>query len=89
MGNEREETIELQEHRAMINLPENTVDLIVIAKVYHDGELVQVRKQYGISDIRAMFQKADDGYVDENDQFVLTEAGLAFLEEEEAKRKLQ
>lgn len=81
MGPEERETIELQNHRAMIELPENTVSLTLTAKVYHEGELVTVGKDYSISEIREMFRKADDGYIDDDDRFVLTDRGKAFLEE--------
>lgn len=81
MGPEERETIELQNHRAMIELPENTVSLTLTAKVYYEGELVTVGKDYSISEIREMFRKADDGYIDDDDRFVLTDRGKAFLEE--------
>ena len=81
MGPEERETIELQNHRAMIELPEDTVSLMLTAKVYHEGELVTVGMGYSISEIREMFRKADDGYIDDDDRFVLTDRGKAFLEE--------
>ena len=81
MGSEERETIELQNHRAMIELPEDTVSLMLTAKVYHEGELVTVGMGYSISEIREMFRKADDGYIDDDDRFVLTDRGKAFLEE--------
>ncbi len=80
------EYIELNEHRAMINLPENTVELTVTAKVFEGGELRTVSLTYGMSQVREMFEKADKGYIDDDDQFVITEKGLAWLEELENER---
>lgn len=81
-----EETVELIEHRAIIGVPENTVALTLTAKVYHDGEIVSVSKEYGMSEIRAMFEKADSGYIDDDDRFVITDKGIAWLEELEHER---
>lgn len=83
---EKDKYIELTEHRAIICLPENTVEMTVVAKVYENGELQTVEMTYGISQIREMFRKADDGYIDDDDRFVITEKGLAWLEELENER---
>lgn len=81
MRSEERETIELQNHRAMIELPENTVALTLTAKVYHEGELVTVGKEYSISEIRAMFDKADKNYVEDDDLYTLTEEGKMYIDE--------
>ena len=70
MKNKKSEYLELQEHRAMIYLPENAVDIEVIAKVFVDGDVHKVSKKYNMSDIREMFRKADDGYIDDDDRFI-------------------
>ena len=80
---DKSKEIDLYVHRAIIELPENTVALTIAAKVYMDGEIKEVLKDYSISEIREMFRKADDGYIDENDRFMITEKGLAWLEEQE------
>jgi len=84
---DKQNTVELTEHRAMLYLPENAVDIRVIAKVYHEGELIEVEGNYTMEQIREAFQKADDGYIDDDDRFVITEKGRAWLEEN--KNKLQ
>lgn len=75
--------IELQEHRAIIGLPENTVELTITAKVFENGELQKVQMVYGMSQVREMFEKADKGYIDDDDRFVITDKGLQWLEEQE------
>ncbi len=75
------ETVELDEHRAMIYLPENAVEVKVNAKVYHEGELIDASKKMSLEDIREAFRKADDGYIDDDDVFYLTDKGKALLEE--------
>ena len=73
--------IELTEHRAMIYLPENAVEVEIRATVFHDSELVNVSRKMQLEDLRTAFRKADDGYIDDDDRFVLTEKGIEWLEE--------
>ncbi len=75
------ETVELMEHRAMVCLPEDSVEVQINCKVYKDGELIIVKKTMSMSDLRTAFKKADDGYIDDEDTFVLTDKGKAYLEE--------
>lgn len=86
MENNEQEYIELQEHRAMIYLPEKAVEIIVNAKVYIDGKIQKVSLTYDMEQIREMFRKADEGYIDDDDRFVITDKGRALLEEMEIKR---
>ena len=73
--------IELDQHRAMVYLPENSVEVVLHAKIYMDGEIAEVATVMSMEEIREAFQKADDGYIDEDDMFYLTEKGKAYLEE--------
>ena len=75
------EEIELTEHRAMIYLPENSVEVTIEASIFEDGEVHVVSKKMNMEALRDAFQRADDGYIDEDDRFVLTDRGLKFLEE--------
>lgn len=77
--------IEVPTHRAMIEFPENAVEIEVKAKIYSEWELIDVSKKYGLNEIREMFRKADEGYIDDDDRFVLTDKGRAYLEEIEAE----
>lgn len=79
--NEEEKEIELNEAWAVIGLPENTVDAEVHCNVYMDGKIVHVRKPLDMKDVKLAFKKAEDGYIDDDDVFVLTEKGKAFVEE--------
>ena len=73
--------LDVMEHRAMVYLPENAVEVKIDAKVFQDGKIVDVSKTLKMSDLRTAFQKADDGYIDEEDRFEITEKGMAYLEE--------
>ena len=75
-----ENGIELTEHRAIVTVPEDSVEINIIAKVFHDGEIVKVSKVMSMGDIRTAFRKADEGYIDDDDRFVLTDKGLKYME---------
>ena len=75
------EEIEIKEHRAMVYLPENSIAVRIIATIYEDDEVHDVQKDMNLEDLRDAFRKADDGYIDDDDRFVLTEEGVAYLEE--------
>lgn len=75
--------IELTEHRAMVTMPENSVEVDIVAKIFHEGKIMEVHKIMSMEDIRTAFRKADDGYIDDDDEFVLTDKGLRYLENNE------
>ena len=80
-GAPEEDVVELTEHRAIIGLPEDSVSVEIRATVYKDNELVNVTKVLSMSDLRTAFRKADEGYIDDDDTFVLTDKGMAYLDE--------
>lgn len=75
------EEIELVSHRAMLEVPNNAVEARMLIKVFQDGELIEVSRTLDMDEIREAFRKADDGYIDDDDRFVLTDKGIAWLEE--------
>lgn len=76
----------IPEHRAMLELPEDAVEVEIRAKVFQDGALVDVSKKLSMSDLRTAFRKADEGYIDDDDVFVLTDKGKAYFDEHLADR---
>lgn len=79
---EVENEISLFEHRAILfGFPEHAVEIEIQAKVFENGELLNVTKKMDMDEIREAFRKADDGYIDDDDRFVITDKGRAFLEE--------
>ena len=74
------EEVMIDEHRAMVYLPENSVSVTISATIYEDGDIHKVEKKMTMEDIREAFQKADDGYIDDEDRFYLTDKGIAELE---------
>lgn len=80
MAEERKE-IELQCNRAMIEIPENAVEIEMICKVYEEGGIIETKRTLDMSDIREACRKADEGYIDDDDRFEITDKGRAWLEE--------
>ena len=79
---ENKEYMELSEHRAILfGLPEHAVEVEICANVFENGKLFNVSKTMNMDEIREAFRKADDGYIDDDDRFVLTDSGKAFLDE--------
>ena len=84
MDNENKvEEVELKEKRAMVYLPENSVDITITCKIYEDGKLITVEKCLRLSDIQAAFKDAEENYIGPDDKFQITEAGLEWLNERE------
>lgn len=78
---EEKKYIDLDEQLAVIGLPEETIEVTIIAKVYKDGKLQDVEKVMSMQEVRKAFRLADENYFDPDERYVLTDAGRAFLEE--------
>lgn len=83
------EGIELTNERAILDIPENCVELTLVCKVYLDGKLQSVQRTLVMKEIQEAVRKAD-GYIDEDDRFYLTEKGedwLDWRDEQEAEER--
>lgn len=78
--------MELTELRAMVYLPENSVEVEINATIYNDGKLVKVGKTLKMSEIQLAFRDAEENYISDDDKFVVTEKGLEWLNELEKER---
>lgn len=76
-----ESGILLKEDFAVILLPVNTIGVELSVKVFEDGNVFDVCKSMDLQDVRTAFRMAEEGYIDENDTFVLTEKGKAYAEQ--------
>ena len=54
--------IDVQATYAVLTLPEETVELMACAKIYHHGEIIQVDRKYSLEDIREAFKRAEEDY---------------------------
>ena len=76
---EDKEYIQLTERHAVIDLPENAIEIHITAKVYENGKIQEVGCVYTLEEIRKAFKEADD-YIGPDDLFVLTDKGREFLD---------
>lgn len=65
----------LEDDFIVLRIPKNTIELRMLLQVYVDHTIVPVTKDMDMFEIRDAFKKAEDGYIDEDDEFVLTEKG--------------
>lgn len=72
--------IELASSYIVLDLPDETVEVTVTAKVYHDGELLTVKKELGTAEVRAAFKEAEESYIPPDAEFVITNKGRAYLD---------
>lgn len=79
--NEDRVMVELTSVRAMIYVPENAVEALMTFTVYENGKLNKVEQKMDMHELQEAICKADEGYIDEDDRFVLTDEGRAWLEE--------
>lgn len=67
--------IELEEEYAVILLPKNSVEIKMNVKVFENSELMTVSKLMSLDDIREAFKQADEGYIDPDATYTLTDKG--------------
>ena len=72
--------IELQDKWAVVSLPENAVEVTIMAKVYVDGKIVEASKTLNMQEMQEAFQEAKDWYIPSNAVFSLTDKGRAMLD---------
>ena len=82
MDKNKDKTIEVYEERAIVYLPRDAIEVTIGAKLYlGKDKITDVEKRMDMHEIREAFRKAEEGYIDKDDQFVLTEKGRQWFEE--------
>lgn len=72
--------VELQDNYIVLSLPTETVEAMIIAKVYHDGELIDVKKTLNIQDVRDAFNDAKENYFPPDEMWFLNDKALEELD---------
>lgn len=78
---------ELEEVRSIIYIPANSVEVELVCKVYDPDsrDLIRVSKVLGLSDVQRAIDDAKYNYIEDDDEFVLTDIGVKYAEELERK----
>ena len=69
------EYVELEEDFIVLAIPANTVELQIRAKVFNDGDVIEVGNKFSFACVRKMFKEAQDGYIPSDAVFSLAKVG--------------
>ena len=73
--------VEVASDRAMIYIPHNSIEVEINAKVYNGGNTVKMlSRTMDMDEIKEAVRKAEEGYIDEDDMFELTDKGREYLD---------
>lgn len=72
--------IMVDESRAMIYIPDNSVEAELSFKVFVDGEIKSVCKKMNMKELQEAITDAEKNYIGEDDTFVITEEDKRWLE---------
>lgn len=76
-----EEAVELKSDYVVLEIPQCSVEVTIMAKVYMDGEIQTVERTLGMQEIRDAVKEADTIYIPPDATFVLTDVGKKYLED--------
>lgn len=77
---EQMQEIELEQDRAMLYVPHNAIEGTLEFKIYLNGEIKTVHTTLNQDELREAVRKAEEGYIDEDDRFCLTDKGRELAE---------
>lgn len=63
--------LELDENFIAIAIPANTVEITFSAKVWHNGEVITVKRTLPFEEVKEAFKEAEEGYIPSDAVFVL------------------
>lgn len=88
MNEEKNRAIELESAWAVIDLPENVVNVELKADIYMDGEIKTVCRTLDMRDLKEAFRRGES-YFDGDETYHVTDKGLEYFENLlKAKEKL-
>lgn len=76
--------IELEEEFVVLSIPSSTVELTIGAKIYNDGQIIDVYRKLSIEEVREAIEEAKENYIP-NDVYRITEEGKRYFEELKSK----
>ena len=73
--------IEVTEKRAIVYLPEDTIEAEINITLYKNGEIQNVSKTLNTQEVYKAFGDAEDNYIEDTDVFRLSEKGMEYLKQ--------
>ena len=80
MNEENKNEMCLEEARAMIYIPKDSVEIELNATIYVDGEIIKVGRKLDMEECQKAIRDAALNYMEDDDVFVLTDKGRALFE---------
>ena len=75
-----EEEVVINESRAMIYIPSESVEAELTFKIFSNGELKTVYKKMNMMELQEAITDARNNYMEDDDKFVLTDKGRQLAE---------
>jgi hypothetical protein len=72
---QKENEITLNEQFMVLAVPERTLEVVITAKVWNNGDVIEVSKTMSYEEVRVAFNDADRNYIPEDAIFTLTDIG--------------
>lgn len=73
--------LELEQEFIVLAVPRDSVEIEINAKIYKDGELLDVSRTMSMDEVREAIQEAKDCYIPSDAIFTLTDLGKEYAEE--------
>ena len=81
MTEKQEKTeIALTDQFMVLAVPERTLEVVITAKVWNDGKVIEVSKTMPYEEVRDAFKDAERNYIPEDAIFSLTDLGKEYAE---------
>lgn len=77
--------VELTNDYIVLEIPEDSVEVSIIAKVWTGDKIQTVAKTLGMKEIKAAVKEAEAIYIPPDAMFVLTDVGRKYLDEHRAE----
>ena len=79
MTEKQEKTeIALTDQFMVLAVPERTLEVVITAKVWNDGKVIEVSKTMPYEEVRDAFKDAERNYIPEDAIFALTDLGKEY-----------
>lgn len=79
------EEVELASDYIVFEIPENSVEVAIIAKVWTGDKIQTVTRTLGMKEIKTAVKEAEAIYIPPDATFVLTDVGRKYLDEHRAE----
>ena len=80
ISDELEEGLDLDSEFIVLAVPASSVEVTISAKIWKDGEIIEVRKVMPFEEVRAAIKEAQEGYIPSDALFMLAQTPAEKLE---------